>query len=627
MKSIRAFFIFFVQRLLSLSILLFFVLVQAEILNANTTPLLWSFEIGNPGHIPISSYAISSDGSYIAVGVKSFEEQERGLYLFSKESNNWLWKFPSEQNGVTSVDISADGSYLVAYDHWHDLHLFNKNSDTPIWSFSPENYLGRVVISGDGNYIVASEGGGTLGETRKLYLFHRSSNIPLWTKTFATGGGGPISISYDGSYIVLGAIQLHLFHKSSNTPIWTFEGGGDVSISADGSYITLTGGGETPYFYLFHSSSNLPLWNFTSRASASISGDGNFIAVAGRSYTGGARGFLLLNRGSNIPQWIYETENAPDYPISISDDGKYLVGTENGKIYLFNRENNEPLWVYGSEPYWIYRREFKSALISGDGNYMVAAENNSISLFNVTFNLPSEVWVDQNFCETCLNGGHSWGYDAFSNIQDGIDVLWNGGNVHVASGTYLESSFEWGYDDYAVLIYRDNVKLIGEGRDTTIIDSDQDANRVLIWGKGSKLKGFTIKNSGNQYNGVYIYNSNNCNVSENKIINNGNGLNRSLSGDCIIKDNLIYNNHSTGIANYDSSSNVIANNIIGLNKWSGISSNSDDTFIYNNVINQNGTGIRFEYTSGNLLVNNTLVSTDLGIYSYESWINIFNSII
>jgi hypothetical protein len=261
MKSITAFFVYFNQRLIWLPILLFFILVQAERLNANTSPLLWSFEIGDPGYIPVSSYAISSDGSYIAVGIKSFEEQERGLYLFSKESNNWLWKFPSEQNGVTSVDISADGSYIVAYDVWHDLHLFHKDSNTPIWSFSPEYNIGHVVISGDGNYIVASEGFGTLGETRKLYFFHRSSSTPVWTANFAAGGGGPLSISYDGSYLVLGAIQLHLFHKTSNTPLWTFEGGGDVSISDDGSYITLTGGGETPYFYLFHNSSNLPLWN------------------------------------------------------------------------------------------------------------------------------------------------------------------------------------------------------------------------------------------------------------------------------------------------------------------------------------------------------------------------------
>ena len=71
-----------------------------------------------------------------------------------------------------------------------------------------------------------------------------------------------------------------------------------------------------------------------------------------------------------------------------------------------------------------------------------------------------------------------------------------------------------GYD-YALLIYRDNVKLIGEARDTTIIDSDQDAHRILITGQGCEVKGFTIRNSGNLYSGVYMYNASNCKVSGN----------------------------------------------------------------------------------------------------------------
>jgi parallel beta-helix repeat protein len=602
--------------------------VKVQISIANTAPLIWSFEIGDPNYSPISSYAISADGNYIAVGTSSTEEAERALFLFSKESNNWLWKFPAETYGITSLDISADGTYLVAYDHWNAIHLFHKNSSTPIWSFTPENYIGNVKISRDGEYIVASEGGGVVGETRKLYLFHRSSSTPIWTANFAAGGGGPVSISYDGSYIVLGGAQFYLFHNSSNIPLWSTENGGDVSISTDGSYMTVTGGGEYPYFYLFHKSSSTPLWSIEIPASATISGDGNYLAVAGLSYTGGPKGFLLFQRDSNVPQWSYDTDYAPDYSISISDDGRYIVGTENNILYLFNTDNNNPLLIYGNEPYINERKEFKSAKISGNGSYIVAAENNSISLLNVSFILPVEVWVDKNFCENCSNNGHSWGFDAFADIQSGIDVLLGGGTVHVAPGTYLESGVSTGSsEDYALIIYRHNVKLIGEERDSTIIDSDHDANRILITSDYCEVKGFTIKNSGIIFNGINMYNADNCIISGNKIINNGTGLKLAWSSNNLIQNNLVYNNTWTGIADQDSQSNIIADNIISSNDWSGISSNSENEHIRNNLISHNGTGIRSEYTSGSIYTNNTIVSNDLGLYSYNSTINILNSII
>jgi len=50
---------------------------------------------------------------------------------------------------------------------------------------------------------------------------------------------------------------------------------------------------------------------------------------------------------------------------------------------------------------------------------------------------PSEVWVDDDYTETGGNDGHTWGYDAFDNIQDGINAVGNS-TVHVAAGIYNE---------------------------------------------------------------------------------------------------------------------------------------------------------------------------------------------
>ena len=43
-----------------------------------------------------------------------------------------------------------------------------------------------------------------------------------------------------------------------------------------------------------------------------------------------------------------------------------------------------------------------------------------IAFLNTTLALalPSKVWVDDDYCSSCSNGGHNWAYNAFENIQD-----------------------------------------------------------------------------------------------------------------------------------------------------------------------------------------------------------------
>ncbi len=52
---------------------------------------------------------------------------------------------------------------------------------------------------------------------------------------------------------------------------------------------------------------------------------------------------------------------------------------------------------------------------------------------------PSELWVDDSYCSSCGNDGHTWGYDAFSTIQEAIDAASSGSVIEVAAGTYDEN--------------------------------------------------------------------------------------------------------------------------------------------------------------------------------------------
>ena len=65
----------------------------------------------------------------------------------------------------------------------------------------------------------------------------------------------------------------------------------------------------------------------------------------------------------------------------------------------------------------------------------IDSDNYSVGLLIGTYAPATEVWVDDDYCSTCDNDGHTWGYDAFDNIQAGIDNV-SGSTVHVAAGNY-----------------------------------------------------------------------------------------------------------------------------------------------------------------------------------------------
>lgn len=71
------------------------------------------------------------------------------------------------------------------------------------------------------------------------------------------------------------------------------------------------------------------------------------------------------------------------------------------------------------------------------------------------------VWVDDDYYDGGSNDGHTWGYDAFDTIQDGIDHVDDGGTVHVNEGIY----------DVVIIEGRQNIAVIGE--DGPIVTGNQ----------------------------------------------------------------------------------------------------------------------------------------------------------
>ena len=113
--------------------------------------------------------------------------------------------------------------------------------------------------------------------------------------------------------------------------------------------------------------------------------------------------------------------------------------------------------------------------------------------------------------DTLYVGGSGEGN--YTKIQDAIDDASDGDTVFV-------------YDDsspyYETIVVDKSIQLIGEDRNTTVINGRKTYEEVVTLNAGdSTLSGFTITNSDTTKRGIYIYSDNNhisdCNVVDNRL--------------------------------------------------------------------------------------------------------------
>lgn len=127
---------------------------------SNSTPQ-WDYTSDNPIFA-----VISGNGEYIAAGASD------EILFFENKGTLPIWNYSIQNGGVVSLDISQDGSFLVAGTIGSNLSggevlFFNTENSTPIWCYTTANIILSVATSSDGNLATAG------GEDENIYLFSR----------------------------------------------------------------------------------------------------------------------------------------------------------------------------------------------------------------------------------------------------------------------------------------------------------------------------------------------------------------------------------------------------------------------------------------------------------------------
>jgi parallel beta-helix repeat protein len=209
---------------------------------------------------------------------------------------------------------------------------------------------------------------------------------------------------------------------------------------------------------------------------------------------------------------------------------------------------------------------------------------------------------------------------AYSAIQDAINAseTSDGDTIFVESGTYFEN-----------LVVNKSVALIGENM-ATVLDGGGQETVIHIMQNNVTVTGFTIQNGytiENSGEGVFLDDVSGCQITQNNITGNGDGV-FGYGDDNIINDNFIDGNQLRGVDlgyyGHDLTGNAIVENVIDDNSYFGIQMvyGIQNVIIQNNITNQN-VGLEIYGASGpqkisqqNTVSDNIFDSNGLDIYLY-----------
>ena len=219
------------------------------------------------------------------------------------------------------------------------------------------------------------------------------------------------------------------------------------------------------------------------------------------------------------------------------------------------------------------------------------------------------------------------------------------GNIYYVGGsgsgnyTKIQYAIDDASDGDTIFVYNDSspyyenvnvtksIQLIGENKNTTIIDGMSKSHVLYVKADNVYISGFTIRKSslefGSTYSGIRAENdTENICIEQNIITENLYGITFQYSDNCSVLYNTIKSNDNYGIwafggINPCNNISYIGNEIIG-NDDAGIKTIfSHNSTISHNTIRGNGIGIDMQWHSNNSLISNNVITNS---YFYGFWL-------
>lgn len=207
-------------------------------------------------------------------------------------------------------------------------------------------------------------------------------------------------------------------------------------------------------------------------------------------------------------------------------------------------------------------------------------------------------------------------------IQDALDAVFDGYTIYVMNGTYKEH-----------VIIDKKITLLGENKNTTILDGDGVDDVVTITVPDVKISGFTIRNSGTQVlsAGIKTLSLNSNATIENNIVEHnaiGIFLNYGYAPSWnIVRNNTILNNEKGIYTHWANNGEITGNTIIQNNEHGIEMERSKNSLITGNIIRENGAyGIflRGESDQNTITGVNTIQDNAIGVKISESNKNVIS---
>ncbi|MEW6069865.1 MAG: right-handed parallel beta-helix repeat-containing protein, partial [Candidatus Thermoplasmatota archaeon] len=291
---------------------------------------------------------------------------------------------------------------------------------------------------------------------------------------------------------------------------------------------------------------------------------------------------------------IYSSSEARTHGVSLRDSNSNLI--QNCKISEYcgawGGIERYGIRALGSYYNTITQNNFinNTALDYGDNNWSmnywsdyVGVDTDGNGLGDLPYNITDGINADKNPLIHPFGAIHNKDKElCYLTIQKAIDDAVPGNTIEIASGVYREN-----------IIINKTLSMIGENRDTTIIEGNGTYDVIFILAKYVNISGFGIRNGSDS---IYAeLTSNNNQIANCMIYNNSNGIFFHHSSNNTITNCVIYNNSNAGIHLSGPPTNctitycdIVTNRDCGIriNYCNSTRSESNTNFIYhNNFIN------------------------------------------